>query len=132
MSEQSKNRAGIIYNVVESVVLLFAVGLTTWTAHTVIAQGNTLASHGAILDANTRRLEQFEVSGSRGLGEHEKEDNARINELNRRVAATEAAVLVLQPTPGKLEVIAVEMKAIREGQARIEKSLEEHMSKTSP
>lgn len=130
MSEPSKSRAGIIYNVVESVVLLFAVGLTTWTANTVITHGNILASHSAVMDVNTRRLEQFEVSGSRGLGEHEKEDNTRIEELKRRMATVEAAIVALQTTPGELKAISARLDSIREGQGRIEKALEEHLNKS--
>lgn len=129
MSEQLRQKAGLVYNVVESVILAMSVGLMVWVSNIVIAHGNTLSSQATSISTNSRRLDTLETFGSRGLGEHERDDNTRIEELKRRMSSVESAVIALQATPGELKSIAVRLDSIREGQSRIEKAMDEHLKK---
>ena len=127
MNESTKAKAGLVYNVVESVILAMSVGLMVWLANTVITHGNTLASQGNQIGVNTMRIDRIETTGSPQLVAHESQDDARISAHNARIERLEAAVLILQATPGELKAMTVEMRGLREGQDRILKSLDEHM-----
>ena len=127
MSEQLRAKAGMVYNVVESVILAMSVGMMVWVCNVVITHGNVLAAHQAHIDTNSGRLTRIETSGSSGLQSHEAQDNQRIGDHNVRLEKLEAAVIILQATPGELKSIATEMRGLREGQLRIEKALETHM-----
>jgi hypothetical protein len=127
MNEQLRAKAGLVYNVVESVILAMSVGLMVWACNMIITHGNTLASQGTHIEINTDRLTRIETQGSSGLQSHEKDDNTRISNINNRLEKLELAVIALQATPGELKAISVEIKGLREGQTRIEKALELHM-----
>jgi hypothetical protein len=126
MSETLRAKAGLVYNVVESVILTMSVGLMVWMANVVIAHGNTLAAQGTQIGINSDRLSRIETVGSSGLMSHVKEDDSRVSALDKRLEKLESAVIILQNTPGELKSITMEIRGLREGQLRIEKALEEH------
>lgn len=110
----------MIYNVVESVVLAFAVGLTAWTANTVIEHGNRLAVHSTMIDANSGRLELLEVRGSRSLEIYSKATDARLDKQDVSIAEMRSALI-------EIRAIMVRLENIEKSQMRIEKNLEEHL-----
>lgn len=123
MKEETRAKAGLVYNVVESVILAMSVGLLCWIGNRVIAHGELLASHTAQITADTIKLDNLDTKGSRGLESATK----RIDEDERRLDKIEAAILSLQTAPGELKAINARLDGIEKGQARIEKSLEDHM-----
>ena len=123
-------KARSVAAIVESVVLAMSVGLMLWLANVVIAHGNVLSAHSTQIEINTSRLTVLETSGTPGLRAHETEDNTRIGAHAERIVKLENALLVLQATPGTLQGLIIEIRGLREGQARIEKALETHKEKT--
>lgn len=127
MNENLRQKAGLIYNIVESVILLMSVGLMLWMCRIVIDHGNTLASHTTELKADNIRLDRIEVRGSEGLQSHVKEDDTRITDMKSRLDRLESAVIALQSAPGELKAISARLDAMRESQSRIERAIEEHV-----
>lgn len=125
MADQTKHKAAMIYNVVESVVLAFAVGLTAWTANTVIDHGNRLAVHSTMLAADGSRLELLEVRGSRSLEIYSKATDARLDKQDVSIAELRSTLI-------EIRAILVRLENIEKSQARIEKNLEEHMNRIAP
>lgn len=125
MAEQTKQKAAMIYNVVESVVLAFAVSLTAWTASTVIEHGNRLAVHSTMISADANRLELLEVRGSRSLEIYSKATDARLDKQDM-------AISELRSTLVEIRALMVRLENIEKSQARIEKNLEEHMNRLVP
>ena len=130
MNEQLRAKAGLVYNVVETVILAMSVGLMTWMCTIVIAHGNMLASYGTQIQVNSDRIGRIETSGSAGLMTHVKEDDARVGMMDRRIEKLEQAVIILQSAPAELKAIAIEIRNLREGQLRIENAIESHMKQT--
>jgi hypothetical protein len=132
MNEQLREKAGLVYNIVESVILAMSVSLMVWLANVVITHGQVLAAHDTKIVFNTGRLDIIENRGSRSLETHVKEDDARIASHDARLTKLEAAVLLLQSTPGELKAIAIEIRGLRDSQDRIEKAIEDHMRASKP
>ena len=130
MNEQLRDKAAIIYNVVESVILVICVGLTSWTATTVIAHGNTLSRQTAIVDATSQRVDRIETRGSAGLESHVTGDDARVEDVKKRLSRIEEAIIILQAAPGELKAINARLDALRDGQLRLEKQLESRLTDT--
>lgn len=64
MNEAQKQSGALIYQVVISVVLLMACGLTCWTAQAVISQGKDIAALSTRGSYNSDRLTKIETLGS--------------------------------------------------------------------
>jgi hypothetical protein len=129
LREELREKAGLVYNVVEAVLLAISIGLVTWTANNVIAQGKELAKHETQIDINTSRITTIETKGSAGLQTHEQMDDTRIGSLNSRLDKVEQAVIGLQSAPAKLEAISARLESLAQGQQRIERQLEQHMDR---
>lgn len=127
MSEDLRAKAGLVYNIVESVVLAMSVGLMVWMANVVITHGQTLATHGTLLSVLMSKQDKIETKGSDQLQSHVVMDDGRVDVINKRLEKLEAAVLVLQQTPGELKSIGVELRNIRDSQQRLEKLFDEHL-----
>lgn len=123
MSETLKQRAGIVYQVAESVILAISVGLVAWTANTVISQGHIIAAINNQVLTNTGRLDNLENKGSSGLREHEKMDDNRIVEMQKRDDRLEAALNSLMSTPGELKAINIRLDGANKALERIESIL---------
>lgn len=123
MNENLKQKAGLVYNVVESVILAMSVGLVVWLSQIVIIHGNLLERISTRQDSVILRVDRLEVVGSPALIAHEKSDDARVDDIRARVEKLEAAVMVLQATPGELKAIAVSLQTLHESQLRIEERL---------
>lgn len=130
MNEQLRAKAGLVYNVVESVILAMSVGLTVTGWKMIIQHESALSAQGAVIGMTSSRITKIEDKGSAGLASHVAEDDKRVLEIDRRLEKLEAAVLVLQQTPGELKSISVRLDGIERGQGRIEKALEEHTNRT--
>lgn len=126
MNEETKQKAGLVYNVVESVILAMSVGLMVWLSNVVINHGNTLASQGTQIGVNTGRLDKLETGGSPRLSAHEAMDDRRIEGIDKRLEKLESAVIALQSAPGELKAISARLDALQTGQYRIERLFEEH------
>jgi hypothetical protein len=124
LNENLRDKAGLIYNVVESVILAMSVGMMVWLASTVIVQGNLLQRVAVRQENALGRLDTLEVRGSPALMAHEKEDQSRVDDIKIRVDKLEAAVLILQATPGELKAISVSLGTLHESQRRIEERLD--------
>jgi len=125
MAEEVKTRAiANIFNVVESVVLAMSVGLMLWVANLVVEHGKMLASHETSIRAADSRLSELENRGSRNLASHVTQDEQQAMAVTERLSKLESAVLLLQTTPGELKAISVRLEGLREGQLRLEKTLE--------
>jgi hypothetical protein len=124
LNENLKQKAGLIYNIVESVILGMSVGLMVWLANVVVAHGNQLARDEARQEGIDIRLSKLELTGSPALIAHEREDQQRVDDLKDRVAKMETAVLALQSTPGELKAISVSLETLHESQKRIEERLD--------
>jgi hypothetical protein len=122
-----KEKAGLVYNVVESVILAMSVGLMIWMCNVVITHGNVLATQGTKIEVNTDRLTRIETQGSSGLMSHVKDDDTRVQAIDRRLEKLESAVIALQTAPGELKAINARLDGIRDGQSRMEKMLDEHL-----
>jgi hypothetical protein len=127
MSDNLKPRAGIVYQVTESVILAVSVGLVTWTSNTVISQGKAIATMNNQIITNTERLNVIEQRGSGSLREHEKEDDARIAELTRGAVRMDAVVTELRTTPGELKTINVRLDGLTKSLERIETQISQHL-----
>jgi len=112
-----------------TVLTTIMAGLGMFMFNALIEHGNKLATHEIQIGVNTHRLDKIESSGTPGLMAHETADDARIAAHNARLEKLEAAVIVLQATPGELKSIATEIRGLRDGQGRIEKMLDDHMNK---
>lgn len=132
MNDAIKARAGIVYNVVEATILAVTVGLTTWTAKTVIEHGNSLGIISTRELATESRVDRIESKGSASLETHIKEADAKNASMNSRVDKLETAVIGLQSAPGELKAIGVRLDNLRDGQQRIEKMFEDHLKNTKP
>lgn len=124
MNENLKQKAGLVYNVVESVILAMSVGLMVWVSHVVITHGEQLSRQETKQESFDVRVSRLELVGSPTLIAHEKEDQTRVDDLKVRVDKLEAAVLILQGMPGELKVIAVSLDTLHESQKRIEERLD--------
>ena len=131
MSETLKAKAAVIYNVVEAVVLLIAVGLTTWTANTVIEQGKEQAAMRTTVNADSVRLTDLEVHGSRSLEAHERMDDQRVKTLEADTHDLKLAVIALQQTLGELKGISVKLESLQNGQIRVEESFKDHIKQNT-
>lgn len=129
VKEEVRAKAGLVYNVVESVILAMSVGLMVWMCNVVISQGQILASHTTMLIADDKRLSEIESAGSKNLISHVKSDDQRVADITARIDKLETAVLALQSTPGELKANSVRLDSLREGQARIEKLLDDYMKR---
>jgi len=127
LNEQTRAKAGLIYNVAMTVVTSLMVFGAQWMMTTMWDITKQQAAQGNQVHVNTERLNKIETSGSSGLLSHETKDEARFMASSDRMEKLEAAVLILQQTPGELKSLAAEMRGLREGQLRIEESLKEHM-----
>lgn len=125
MKEETRAKAGLVYNVVESVILAMTVGLNVWLASLVIVHGNVLASHGTQIGINTDSIIRFGAAGTPSLATHEKEDKAIAEAHEQRLQKLEQAVISLSELKG----IAIEIRSLHEGQIRIEEALEKHLNK---
>jgi chromosome segregation ATPase len=124
LNENLKAKAGLVYNVVESVILGMSVGLMVWLSNVVITHGQQLARQETRVESVDTRVNRLEIAGSPALVAHEKEDQARIDDIKLRVDKLEAAVIVLQATPGELKAISVSLETLHESQKRIEERLD--------
>lgn len=124
MNENLKQKAGLVYNVVESVILAMSVGLMVWLANVVIIHGNMIERVSTKQEGVVNRVDRLESTGSPALQAHEKEDQSRVDDLKIRVDKLEAAVLILQATPGELKAIQVSLDTLHESQKRIEERLD--------
>lgn len=97
MSDAVRQKAGIVYNVVETVILGMSVALVAWTANKVITLDHDMA-------AVEMRLRQLENYGSPAL----------------------------QASVADVREIKVNMAALKEGQQRIEKAIEDHLKQVKP
>lgn len=113
-----------IFNVVESVVLAMSVGLMLWVANLVVKHGEILSAHTTSLQVDDDRLDSLESRGSPTLAAHVTENISDLNAMRQRLDKLDTALLALQATPGKLETISVRLEGLREGQLRLEKTLE--------
>jgi len=118
-----------VFNVVESVVLAMSVGLMLWVANLAVEHGKILSSHETVLKSDANRLDTLESRGSPNLAAHVTENISDLNAMRQRLDKMEAAVLLLQTTPGKLEAISVRLEGLRDGQLRLEKTLETVLKK---
>lgn len=124
MNENLKQKAGLIYNVVEAVILGMAVLLNVWNSNMVINHESQIAKEETKNAALDVRMTRVETGGSSSLVAHEKEDDQRVGDLKMRVEKLETAVLTLQATPGELKAIGVILQTLHEGQKRIEERLD--------
>lgn len=134
MNDAIKARIGIVYNVVEATILAIAVGLTTWTATSVIEHTRQIAVEQTKTEAVSLRVDKIETKGSSSLEAFEKESQAKDAAVNARLEKLEMAVISLQSAPGELKAIAARLDSLKEGQARIENALEVHLrnGRTNP
>jgi len=119
VKEEVRAKAGLVYNVIESVILFMTVGIMSWLSINVIEQGKSITSHGTSIMYNTSRLDSLESKGSRSLEGHVKEDDARVTDLKSRIERLEIAVLSLATVPAKMDNLL-------DGQRRIERQFEDH------
>lgn len=124
MSEP-KTKAGVVREIVETVVLFGACGILAWVTNTVIEQGKFISAHATMLNVNAERILSLETRGSRSLESHEKMDDQRVTDLSKRMDKVEQMMTLLSPLPTKIEYIA-------ESQKRIEKLFEDHLKQRSP
>jgi hypothetical protein len=124
MTNQLRERAGMIYNIVESVILAMSVGLMLWVANIVIQHGNELARQISKQEAVEIRITRIETSGSASSQSHAKDDDTRISSIKDRLTTLEAAVVLLQSTPGELKAIGVKLETMHDSQQRIEERLD--------
>jgi hypothetical protein len=125
LKEETRAKAGLVYNVVESVILAMTVGLNVWLASLVIVHGNVLASHGTQIGINTDAIIRYGAIGTPGLATHEGEDKAIAKAHEERIQRLEQTVIAFSELKG----IAVEIRGLHEGQLRIEEALKEHLKK---
>ncbi len=101
-----------------------SVGLVVWLSQIVISHGNLLERISTRQDSVILRVDRLEVVGSPALIAHEKSDDSRVDDIRSRVEKLEAAVMVLQATPGELKAIEVSLRTLHESQLRIEERLD--------
>ena len=126
LNENLKQKAGLIYNVVESIILAMSVGMMLWIANLVITHGNEITRLTTRDDVVYERLGRLESVGSPTLIAHEKSDDLRVDDIKLRIDKIEAAVIVLQATPGQLKAIEVSLGTLHESQLRIEGRLDKN------
>lgn len=124
MNENLRAKAGLIYNVVEAVILAMAVLLNVWNSKMAISHGEKLAADEATTKGIDTRVTSLENTGSKPLVAHEQKDDERVKGLDNRVSKLESAVIVLQAMPGELKAIGVSLQNLTEGQKRIEDRLD--------
>jgi hypothetical protein len=129
LNEALKEKAGLVYNVVESVILAMSVGLMVWLSNVVIGHGNDISRISTRQQTVYERVDRLETIGSPSLVAHERSDEQRVTDIKLRVDKLEAAVIVLQGTPGELKAIGVSLQTLHEGQKRIEERLDKVTNK---
>lgn len=133
VKEETRAKAGLVYNVIETAILLFCVGLCTWNAKMVFSHEREMGEIRTQLNADEKsedkRLTELESGGSRGLQSHVKSDDQRVADMTARIEKLESAVLALQSIPGELKANSVRLDSLREGQSRIEKALDEYIKR---
>lgn len=125
MANELKEKAGLVYNVVESVILAMSVGLMVWLSNVVIGQSQTLAAHAVQINNNAIKVESIEVHGSRAV----ENLSGRVDSIAKQLEDLRAAIIVLQTAPGELKAMNTRLDGLKEGQVRIEKMFEEHLRK---
>lgn len=63
---------------------------------------------------NTKHLDEVEVQGTRALQGHIQMDQTRVDEMSRRLATLETAVMGLQEMRGDVRVIRTKVDAIEQ------------------
>lgn len=121
-----------VFGVVESIILAMSVGLMLWVANLVVEHGKILAAHDTMLKVDDSRLDSLEVRGSPSLGAHMVEENSELSAVRARLDKMEAAVLILQTTPGELRAISVRLESIKEAQVRMERALDDATTRLKP
>ena len=122
MSNDLKEKAGLIYNIVESVVLAMSVGLMVWLANVVIDHGNSLAAHAVRINGLSTQTETIEQHGSRAV----ETLSGRVDSIAKQLDEMKASILALQTAPGELKAINIRLDGLKEGQGRMEKMMDEH------
>lgn len=123
MNEHIKENAGVIYNIVISVLLAVSVGLVCWTANKVIEHERELGKLDVRQQDVIAKVDIIETHGSRSLESHIKDDDTRVAEIKERVSKVEAAIISLQTATTELKAVNVRLDNLKEGQARIEQVL---------
>jgi hypothetical protein len=124
MNERIKESAGIIYNVVISVLLAVSVGLVCWTADKVIEHERELGKLDVRQQDVIAKVDIIETHGSRSLEAHIKDDDTRVAEIKDRVSKVETAILSLQNAATELKAVNVRLDTLKEGEERIERAIE--------
>jgi len=120
--EELRAKAGLVYNVVESIVLAMSVGLMVWLANVVIAHGNELATHRTEIASVEKQVQTIEQHGSRAV----ETLSGRVDAMTKQLEELKSAIVTLQTAPGELKVINVRLETLVDGQKRMERQLEEH------
>lgn len=129
MSEFLKQKASVIVDVVLAVILAVAVGLTAWTASMVVNLNREMGVNRNDTERLRERMDRFEVGGTPSLMAHVQDDNTRIKTINDRLEKQDAANVKVAEAITKLEALSVRLDALREGQSRIERALEQQKIK---
>ena len=123
MSTESNGKNGLIYNIIVTVVLAASIGLTCWTASETVALGKLVSSLNTQVILDAKRIEIIESVGSSTLQAHIQSDDARVVDIKDRLNKEEAALLVLQSTPGELKAINIRLDNLNETLNRVEKQV---------
>jgi hypothetical protein len=129
MTDRIRENSGIVYNVVQSVILAMSVLLVCWIGNKVIQQGEILSSLVAKIGDTAVRLEILELHGSRSLETHVKDDDSRVAAIGVRIDKIESAIIALQNAATELKAVNVQLANLKEGQERIERVLEKEAPK---
>lgn len=132
MSDGLKQRAGIVYQVTESVILAISVMLVAWTANKVITQGESISSLSSHMSMNQARIDILERNGSAGLQAHEKSDDERVGAIQKRQDRFDATLQQLQSTPGELKAIGARLDSFYDLLSRMERRLDERNNGAKP
>lgn len=132
MSDGLKQRAGIVYQVTESVILGISVCLVAWTADKVISQGQAIASLNSHMTMNQTRIDILERNGSAGLQAHEKSDDERVGAMQKRQDRFDATLQQLQSTPGELKAIGARLDSFYDLLSRMERRLDDRNNGAKP
>ena len=127
MNDSAKSKAVLVYGVIQGVVIGATVYILQGTVSTVIAHGNTLSAQETSLKTISGRIDHFENHGSSGLESFRASSEQIFSAQDRRFDKLENAVITLQGTPGELKTISARLDNLKDGQCRIERSLEQHM-----
>ena len=122
MNAETKEKAGLIFNITESVVVAIMVYMTTKIMANQIQHGEELAAHRTQLAISTGRIETIDTKGSRAV----ESMGSEISNINKQMIEMRTAIITLQTAPGELKAMNVRLENLVEGQKRIERQLEEH------